>query len=191
MPEYKGMNLILPETDQEIRPYFEAARQGRLVLRRCSDCGLLRYPPGPGCPWCSGLTSEWTEVSGRGTIHSYEIVTQAIQPGFRDWLPYPVVLVELDEQRGVPTEDEALRIIANLVRVGPPTLAPESDQGTENDAPRVDANAAPAFMPEAEANVAIGRRVRVVFQPLDDQVALPQFMLTDEPPEGRVWQMPE
>jgi hypothetical protein len=102
-----------------------------------------------------------------------------------------VVLVELDEQRGVPTEDEALRIIANLVRVGPPPLAPESDQGTENDAPRVDANAAPAFMPEAEANVAIGRRVRVVFQPLDDQVALPQFMLTDEPPEGRVWQMPE
>ena len=38
----------------------------------------------------------------QGTIYSYEIVTQAIQPAFADWVPYPVVLVELDEQRSVP-----------------------------------------------------------------------------------------
>src|SRR5436190_13892042 len=85
MPEYKGMNLIMPTSDQEIRPYFEAAAQGRLVMRRCPECGLLRYPPGAGCPWCSSLGWEWAEVSGRGTIYSYEIVTQAIQPGFADW----------------------------------------------------------------------------------------------------------
>ena len=53
-------------------------------------------------------------MSGKGTIYSYEIVVQAIQPGFRDWAPYPVVLVELDEQRGEPSPDEAIRIIANL-----------------------------------------------------------------------------
>lgn len=161
MPEYKGMNLIMPPGDREIRPYFEAARQGRLMLKRCGECGLLRFPPGAACPWCSSMKAEWVEVAGTGTIYSYEIVTHAIQPGFRDWVPYPVVLVELDEQRGVPTPDEGLRIIANLVT--------------------------PDFRPEAEANVAIGRRVRVVFQPLDDEVALPQFTLADEPPEGRMW----
>ena len=161
MPEYRGMNLILPAADRELRPYFEAAAEGRLVVRRCTDCGLLRYPPGAGCPWCSSLGWEWAEVSGRGTIYSYEIVTQAIQPGFANWTPYPVVLVELDEQRGVPTADEALRMIANLVT--------------------------PNFRPEAEANVAIGRRVRAVFQRLDDELALPQFTLADEPPEGRGW----
>lgn len=165
MPEYKGMNLIMPQGEQEIRPYFEAARQGRLVVRRCGECGLLRYPPGAGCPWCSSVTWDWTEVSGRGTIHSYEIVTQAIQPGFADWAPYPVVLVELDEQRGVPTEDEALRLITNLVT--------------------------PDYRPEAEENVAIGRRVQAVFQPLDDDLALPQFALSSEPPQGRVWRLTE
>jgi hypothetical protein len=45
--------------------------------------------------------------------------------------------------------------------------------------------------PEPEANVAIGKRVRVVFQDLADHMALPQFALSDEPPEGRVWRMPE
>ncbi|MGI8551914.1 MAG: Zn-ribbon domain-containing OB-fold protein [Dehalococcoidia bacterium] len=165
MPEYKGMNLIMPEADQENRPFFEAARQGRLLLRRCRDCGLLRYPPGTGCPWCSSLESTWSEVSGDGTIYSYEIVAQAIQPGFKDWLPYPIALVELDEQRGLPTADEALRLIANLV--------------TRD------------FRAEAEENVAINRRVRVVFQPLDDELALPQFILTDEPANAETWRMPE
>lgn len=162
MPTYKNMSLLLPDADQELRPYFAAAAQGKLVLKRCTGCGLLRYPPGTGCPWCSTMEHDWAEVSGKGTIYSYEIVTQAIQPGFREWVPYAVVLVELDEQRGVPTEHEALRLITNLVT--------------------------PAFTPEPEEQVAIGKRVRVVFQPLDDDLALPQFTLSDEPAEGRVWQ---
>jgi uncharacterized OB-fold protein len=108
----------------------------------------------------------WKEVSGRGTIYSYETVVHAIQPGFRDATPYAVVLVELDEQRGKPTADEALRIIANLVK---------PDGVTFEDA----------------KEVAIGRRVRVVFHDVGESMALPQFTLTDEPPQGRVWRLPE
>ncbi len=103
-------------------------------------------------------------MSGKGHIYSYEVVHHAIQPGFKEWTPYAVVLVELDEQRGQPTPDEALRVIANLVTAD--------------------------FKPEPEANVAIGKRVRVVFQDLAADFALPQFTLTDEPPEGRVWRFP-
>ena len=66
-------------------------------------------------------------MSGKGDIYSYEIVTQAIQPAFADWVPYPVVLVELDEQRGVTwrwgIEDEtvSVRLITNLVQPDDPT----------------------------------------------------------------------
>ena len=38
--------------------------------------------------------------------------------------------------------------------------------------------------------MAIGKRVRVIFQDLSEDFALPQFTLTDEPPEGRVWSFP-
>jgi uncharacterized OB-fold protein len=161
--DYRGMSLLIPDNDSEWKEYFAAARAHRLVVRACRACGLLRYPPSHACPWCMDLGWTWREVSGRGTIYSYEIVVHAIQPGFRDWVPYPVVLVELDEQRGQPTVDEALRIVANLVR--------------------------PDFQPEAEAEVAIGKRVGVVFQDLADDVALPQFTLTAEPPAGRVWRL--
>jgi uncharacterized OB-fold protein len=159
------MALIVPDNDSEWKEFYEHARAHRLVVRKCKACGLMRYPPTHACPWCMELGWTWYEVSGRGTIYSYEMVMHAIQPGFREITPYAVVLVELDEQRGQPTPDEALRVIANLVK--------------------------PDFTPEAEANVQIGRRVRVVFQDLADHMALPQFTLTDEPPVGRVWRLPE
>jgi len=44
---------------------------------------------------------------------------------------------------------------------------------------------------EDAKEVAIGRRVRVVFQDVGESMALPQFALTDEPPQGRVWRLPE
>jgi uncharacterized OB-fold protein len=163
--EYRGMNLVIPENDSEWREHFKLARERhKLVLRKCATCGLLRYPPSHGCPWCPSQEWTWQDVSGGGHIYSYEVVHHAIQPGFKDWTPYAVVLVELDEQRGKPTTDEGLRIIANLVT--------------------------PDFRPEVEANVAIGKRVRAVFQDLSEDFALPQFALTDEPPVGRAWRFP-
>jgi uncharacterized OB-fold protein len=97
-------------------------------------------------------------------VHSYAIVVQAIQPGFRDWAPYPLVVVELDEQRGEPTPDDGLRLVANLVT--------------------------PDFRPEQEARVAIGARVEVCFQPVGPDLALPQFRLTREPPAVPLWRLP-
>jgi hypothetical protein len=103
-------------------------------------------------------------VSGRGRIYAYEIVVHAIQPGFRDFAPYPVVLVELDEQRGIPTPDDGLRLIANLVTAD--------------------------FRPEAEERVAIGARVEMIAQPIAPGFALPQFRLSDGPSTEPLWRFP-
>ena len=149
--EYSGLGINIPDNDSEDKEYFEAA-------------GELRGEPGHGCPWCASLEWEWHEVSGKGTIYSYQIVAHTVLPGFRDWSPYPIVLVELDEQRGQPTPDDGLRITANLL----------------------DENMAP----EKEENVAIGRRVEVMFMDLENGLTLPQFKLSAEPPQGPVWRHP-
>jgi len=161
MSTYKGLQLIVTPTDSEHRGFYEHARARRLVVQRCESCGMLRGAIGAGCPFCTSLEWSWQAVSGKGEIYSYEIVAQAIQPAFADWVPYPIVLVELDEQRRVPwrggREDEtvSVRIVANLVRADDP------------------------MVPEAEDNVAIGKRVEVCFVDLDDTMALPQFRLSD------------
>jgi uncharacterized OB-fold protein len=162
MTEYRGMLLSVGENDNEQRGYFEAARQHRLVVKQCDDCSRLRWEPGAACPWCTSMRAHWQQVSGKGTIYSYQIVCHAIQPGFRDWAPYPIVLVELDEQRGEPTADEALRMVMNLVDAG--------------------------FSPEREENVAIGKRVEVVFMDIDSDFTLPQWRLAAELPAEGLWQ---
>jgi len=162
--EYRGLRINVPETDSEYQGYFEAAAEHHLVVKRCMDCGLLRGEPGPGCPWCTSLKWEWHRVSGKGTIYSYQIIAHAVMPGFREWVPYPIVLVELDEQSGQPTADDGLRITANIL-----------DH---------------SMAPESEENVAIGKRVEVVFQDLDSGLTLPQFRLSDEPATGPVWRHP-
>src|SRR5919202_5302616 len=112
MPEYRGVNIVI---DEDTEGYWQAAREHRLVMKKCAECGLMRWYPGPACPFCTSLEWEWQEVSGKGTIHSYQIVTQAIQSGFRDYVPYPLVRVELDEQRDTPEPHVSLRIGATLV----------------------------------------------------------------------------
>ena len=129
--------------------------------RKCADCGLLRGEPGPGCPWCTSLNWEWQQVSGKGTIYSYQVVAHTVIPSFRDLAPFAIVLVELDEQRGEPTEFDGLRITGNLV----------------------DAD----FNMEKEENVGIGKRVEAVFQPVEEGFMLPQWKLIDEPDQGFTW----
>ena len=159
--EYRGQAINVADNEPEYMGYFEAAREHRLVVNRCLDCSLLRGDPGPACPWCGSQRWEWHQVSGKGTIYSYQIVAHTVLPGFMDWVPYPIVLVELDEQRGQPTPEGGLRITANLV------------DGE--------------MSPEKEENVAIGARVDVVFLDLENGLTLPQFRLSGEPPEGPVW----
>ena len=169
--EYRGQQINSIDNDSEYKGYFEAASEHRLVVRRCLDCNLLRGEPGPGCPWCSSLRWGWQSVSGmalstatRSWFISLLLHGLPVLSGFREWAPFPIVLVELDEQRDQPNTGGGLRITANLL----------------------DENMAP----EKEENVAIGKRVELVFLDLEDGLTLPQFKLSDELPLGPVWRYP-
>jgi len=163
MAEYLGVPVEIASNDPEHLAFLKAAGEGNLALQRCVSCARLRYPVANACPFCTSLESEWSTVSGRGVIYSYEVVTQAIHPAYRVRTPYPLVLVEMDEQRQFPGPDDGLRVLGTLI-------------GTDG-------------LPEAEERVAIGLRVRVQFVALGDGLALPAFSLTDEPPEAEPWRL--
>src|ERR1700761_9011602 len=111
---YLGMSLTIEDLDQENLAYFGYCSQHDFRLQKCDDCSLLRYPPTTGCPWCASANATWTPVDGEGEVHSYEEVHHAIQPAFKGKTPYLVLLVDLDTQKGQPSEFEALRVVANL-----------------------------------------------------------------------------
>ena len=151
---YLGMSLSIDDLDKENLSYFRHCADHAFHLQKCDDCGLLRYPPTTGCPWCASPKATWTAVEGKGAVHSYEEVHHAIQPAFKAFTPYMVLLVDLDTQKGQPSAHEALRIVGNLTTA--------------------DGVLAPA---EVVRRVGIGTRVRMVFADVGDGLSLPQWMV--------------
>ena len=166
---YLGMSLSIDDLDKENASYFQYCSAHDFHLQRCDDCDLLRYPPTTGCPWCSSPRATWTRVEGKGEVHSYEEVHHAIQPSFKGHTPYMVLLVDLDTQKGVPSEHEALRVIGNLTTPDG-TLAP----------------------PDMVRSVGIGTRVRMVFADVTEGLALPQWTIDAEATQPvRPWRYPQ
>ena len=60
-----------PAVNPEIKPFFDAAAQGNLMLEKCSACSQSHFYPRAICPYCSSDRTEWVTSSGRGTIYSY------------------------------------------------------------------------------------------------------------------------
>jgi|SRR5690554_313239 len=97
-------------TDSWTAPFWNAAKEHRLVACQCADCGHFRMPPTPYCPSCRSQAVNWPELSGKGIIYSYSIVSYPIIPQMDDSIPYVPAIIELPEAGGV-------RLISNVVCV--------------------------------------------------------------------------
>ncbi len=167
--EYLGMAVAIDELDRANQEFYQHCGSGALHMQHCTACDLLRYPTTTACPWCSAPEYDWRPVSGKGVVYSYSEVHHAIQPVFRQFLPYMILLVELDEQVGAPGEYDGLRVTGNLT-TGDGTMAP----------------------PELVRAVGIGSRVKVVLKDLGDGMALPQWTLDDEAEQPTApWRYPQ
>jgi uncharacterized OB-fold protein len=64
-----------PVPDADSAPYWSAALEGKLLVQRCDSCGHFQ----------------------RGTVASWTVIRQNYSRPFRDWIPYVVALVDLEE----------------------------------------------------------------------------------------------
>ena len=90
-------NKPLPNIDALSQPFWDAAKDSRLVVQRCSTCNDRHFPPGPVCPQCLSSEQTWETVSGTGTLEGWVDFHRAYWDGFKDDLPYRCCLVRLDE----------------------------------------------------------------------------------------------
>jgi hypothetical protein len=88
----------LPNLENEVEaPHWQAAKQGRLSVQRCSECGYLRWPPEMICPECLTRGGEWVDLKGEGEIWSFAVYHRAMNPAFSDEVPYAVAMIRLVE----------------------------------------------------------------------------------------------
>lgn len=96
-------------TDAVTEPFWQAAKERRLVIPRCGDCGTYRMPPTPFCPECQSVSVDWPQMSGRAIVYSFAVVH-----GYPEGSTSPLVpaVVELPEAPGA-------RLVTNVIDVLP------------------------------------------------------------------------
>lgn len=90
---------IPPGVTQETEPFWAAAKEGRLLVQRCSSCGAESFPPRGICRSCRSRETTLIEITGQGQVYSYTVNYQRWLPDLE--VPYAVVLVEFGEHPGV------------------------------------------------------------------------------------------
>ena len=119
----------IPSPDEITRPFWEAAKERRLVVQRCATCNYYNHPPRTVCDACLSQELRFEPVSGRGRIHTFTVMHQRDVPGFESEAPFINIVVELEEQ-------PMLLMVSNLpisererVRIGGPVTIDFEDRG--------------------------------------------------------------
>jgi uncharacterized protein len=98
--------LPCPIPTEDSKPFWEAAKAGRFLIKRCLSCEKSHWYPRPLCPFCWSET-EWQAGLGTGVIYAFSAMRRAPKP-------YVVAFVTLTEG---PT------MLSNLVGCDPDALA--------------------------------------------------------------------
>lgn len=94
-----------PFVHDDVLPFWEATREHRLVLPRCTTCQTIIWYPRGFCSACGTFDVEWIDAAGTGTVYSCTVARKG-QGAYQAAAPYLVAYVDLDE---------GPRLITNLI----------------------------------------------------------------------------
>ena len=104
-----------PIPDEMSAPFFQGAREGKLMLQHCAGCAAWSFPVRERCPHCFAAKLTWRQASGRGSLYTFTIMHQIMNPGFASAVPYNVAQIDLEE---------GVRMISNVVGIDNRALTP-------------------------------------------------------------------
>lgn len=109
---------ILPGTTEQTAPFWKAAAEGSLAVRRCGDCGALQHPPMPRCAHCHGESLDWVTVTAGATVYAYTVVHHPAHFALADKVPYVLAMVETAD--GLKFVTDVVDCDPDEVRIGMP-----------------------------------------------------------------------
>jgi uncharacterized OB-fold protein len=100
----------LPPMNAWSEPFWQAAREGRLIIQHCHACDRNIFYPRLACPFCFADQPEWIEACGRGTVYSFSVVENNSPSAFLADMPFVIAIVRLEE---------GVQLMTNLVGCDP------------------------------------------------------------------------
>jgi uncharacterized OB-fold protein/acyl dehydratase len=107
-PSGGGKYPLRPAKGLDTLFFWEGVDAGELRIQKCGDCGALRHPPGPMCPYCHSLDRSYVVAGGQGEVYSFVVHHHPPVPGRTP--PFVVAVVELPE---------GVRVVGNVIDCAP------------------------------------------------------------------------
>ena len=104
--------LPAPAVNPENKPYFDAAAEGRLLLKHCNGCGRVHCYPRAICPRCFSADTAWIEAAGTGRIYTYSVS--------RIGVPTPFALAYVTLAEGVTMMTNIVDCDLDALAIGQP-----------------------------------------------------------------------
>lgn len=94
-----SLDKPLPVITDLTRPFWAAAKNGKLVLQKCQRCATFNFHPKPWCIECGSRELVWTDAKPFGTVYSHTVsYTVAMNsPAWEAELPLVMCLIDLDD----------------------------------------------------------------------------------------------
>lgn len=86
-----------PHEDEDNAPFLASWREGKLLLQQSRGGGPLFFYPRPICPNTGSADLVWREISGRGEVVSFSLITRPNHPSFNEEVPIILAEIALDE----------------------------------------------------------------------------------------------
>ncbi|HLY80120.1 MAG TPA: OB-fold domain-containing protein [Caulobacteraceae bacterium] len=80
-----------PGRNLESKPFWDAAQEGKFLIKRCNACGEPHWYPRTICPFCHSSDTSWQESKGEGAIYTFSVMRRNTP------VPYAIGYVTLDE----------------------------------------------------------------------------------------------
>ncbi len=118
-------------TDSTIKGYYEALKEGKLIGRKCNQCGDVTFPPTTACGSCGSYEQTEVPLSGKGKLlYVSHGIAPPPNPRFNDLAPYAYGHVQLEE-------DVYVQAIITGVSIDPDTLKGFFDKGPVDVVPDI------------------------------------------------------
>lgn len=110
METQKPIPVIQPWTKE----FWQATKQGKLLVQHCNDCNCNIFFPKKVCPECWSDNLAWIESTGKAKVNTFSVMLDQVEPKFMSDLPYVLAMVDLDE---------GIRMTTRIVNCKPENVA--------------------------------------------------------------------
>jgi uncharacterized OB-fold protein len=117
-------------------PFWAAAREGRLAVPRCKECGTFSMPPKGFCPSCRSQEYEFVTLSGRAVLYTYSVVRHAVIPALSEYVPYVLAVVKLPDAADLKFVTNVVECDVDQIKIGQELEVVFHDQGEGVTVPR-------------------------------------------------------